>query len=110
MAKPKFTTDFPGAVIREGADELTLRAKEEGARRTFIDTSKMEKQRWGPLLVDADWHAVCQAYQGIEGPEWEAMYYHYEDLHQAPNPPELVGKTPKKPTGLPWKKRWSAWN
>ena len=26
VVKPKFTTDFPGAVIREGADELPLRA------------------------------------------------------------------------------------
>ena len=30
MVKPKFTTDFPEAVVREGADELTLRAEEEG--------------------------------------------------------------------------------
>ena len=39
VVKPKFTTDFSGAVIREGADELTLRAHEEGVLRTFIDTS-----------------------------------------------------------------------
>ena len=25
VVKPKFTTDFPGAVVREGADELTLK-------------------------------------------------------------------------------------
>ena len=31
-----FTTDFPGAVIREGADGLTLRAHEEGVLHTFI--------------------------------------------------------------------------
>ena len=31
----KFTTDFPGAVIREGADELTLRAREEGVLHAF---------------------------------------------------------------------------
>ena len=64
--------------------ELTLRAHEVGVRRTFIDTSKTDMQRWRPPLVDADWHAVCQAvYQGIEGPEWEAMYFTCEDLHQA---------------------------
>ena len=55
--KPEFTTDFPGAAIREGAGELTLRAHEEGARRTFIDTSNVGDQRWRPLLVDA----FCQA-------------------------------------------------
>ena len=38
VVKPKFTTDLPGAVIRQGAGELTMRAHEEGARR--IDTSK----------------------------------------------------------------------
>ena len=44
---PKFTTDFPGAVIREGADELTLRVHEESALRTFMDTSTVGDQRWG---------------------------------------------------------------
>ena len=29
------------------------------------------KERWGPLLVDYDWHAFCQAlYKGIEGEDW----------------------------------------
>ena len=76
---PKFT-----AIIREGADELTLRAEEEGVRYTFIDTTNVEDQQWGPPLVDADWHAFGQAmYQGIEGQEWEATYHHHKELHQA---------------------------
>ena len=29
VVKPKFTTDFPEAVVREGADELTLRAQKK---------------------------------------------------------------------------------
>ena len=41
MVKAKFKTDFPEAVVREGADELTLRAEEEGAARTFIDTTSV---------------------------------------------------------------------
>ena len=61
VVKPKFTTDFPGAVIREGADELTLRAHETGVLRTFIDTSNVGDQRWWPPQVDADWHPVYQA-------------------------------------------------
>ena len=83
VVKPKFTTDFPGAVIREGAGKLTLRAHEEGVLRTFIDPSNVEDQRWEPPLFDADWHAFCQTiFQGVDGAEWEAMYYHFKDLHQ----------------------------
>ena len=47
VVKPEFTTDFPGAVIREGADELTLRAHEEGVMRTFIDTANVGDQKMG---------------------------------------------------------------
>ena len=62
-----------GAIIREGADEITLRAEEVGMQRTFINTKHVELERWGPPQVDADWHACCEAiYQGIEGQEWEA--------------------------------------
>ena len=46
VVRSKFTADFPGAVIREAADELTLRAQEEGVLRTFIDTTTVEGHRW----------------------------------------------------------------
>ena len=85
MVKPNFTTDYLGAVFREGADELTLRAREEGVLR-ILSTPLMwdTKKRWKPPLVDLDWHAFCQdIFQGVEGPEWDAMYSQYEDLHQA---------------------------
>ena len=39
VMNPKFTTDFPEAAVREGADQLTLRAEEEDVLRTFIDTA-----------------------------------------------------------------------
>ena len=52
VVKPKFTTDFPEAVVREGADGLTLRADEEGALRTLIDTANVGDKRWEPPLVD----------------------------------------------------------
>ena len=82
VVKQKFTADFPG-VIREGADELTLQAHEVGVRRTCIDTAYVVDHRWEPPVVDADWHAFCQAvYRGTEGQEWQAMYYHYKELHQ----------------------------
>ena len=44
--RPKFTTDFPDAVVREGADELTLRKEEEGAVRSFIDTTEVGNRGW----------------------------------------------------------------
>ena len=61
MVKPMFTTDFLGAAIGEGADELTLRAHEEGVLRTFIDTTNVGNKRWRPPQVDEDRHAFCQA-------------------------------------------------
>ena len=84
VKQPQFREAFPEAVIREGADELTSRAEEVGSLRTFIDMKHIELERWGPPLVDAHWHAFCQAiYRGIEGKEWEALYYHYKESHQA---------------------------
>ena len=74
VVKPKFTRDFPEAIVREG---LTLRTEQEGMLRTFIC-------RWRLPLVDECWHAICQAiFQGVEGSEWETMYYKYKELHQA---------------------------
>ena len=51
VVKPKCTTDFPGSVVREGADELTLRADEEGALGTFVDTTNVGDRRWEPPLL-----------------------------------------------------------
>ena len=43
-----------------------------------------ETKGGGLPLVDADWHAFCQAtFHGVEGPEWEAMYHHHKNLNQA---------------------------
>ena len=49
VVKPKFTTDFPEAVVQEGVEELTLRlrADEEGALCTFIDTTDAGDSRLG---------------------------------------------------------------
>ena len=34
-----------------------------------------------PPLVDADWHAFCQAiYKGIGGEEWEELYCHNREM------------------------------
>ena len=62
VVKPWITADFPEAVIGEGAEELTSRPEEAGSRRTFIDTTHEEAERWGPPLVDAHWYAFCQSH------------------------------------------------
>ena len=56
-------------MVRERVDEFSLRAHEEGAVRSFIDTTNAADKRWGPPLVDEDWHVTYQAiYRGVEGP------------------------------------------
>ena len=55
-----------------------------GTQRAFINTEHVEFERWGPLLVDADWHAFCQAmFKGIEGKEWEELYCHFREMSRA---------------------------
>ena len=44
--KPKFPVDFPEAVVREGAAEVTLRRAVEGILRTCIDTTNVWSKRW----------------------------------------------------------------
>ena len=74
----------PEAAIREGADELTLRAEEVGTLKSCINIDHIEDDRWRPPLVDADWHALCQAvYPGIEGEEWEDLYCHCREMSRA---------------------------
>ena len=71
VRKPMFSEADPEAAIREGADELTWRADEVGTLRAFIN-------RWEPPLVDADWHAFCQAIRKrIEGEAREELYCHH---------------------------------
>ena len=45
----------------ESPDESTLRAEEVGTSKAYIDVNHIEPERWCPLLVDADWYALCQA-------------------------------------------------
>ena len=81
VRKPKFCEAYPEAAIREGADELTVRADEVETLRATI---KIEFDRWEPPLADANWHTFCQGmYKGIEGEEWEELHCHYRDLSKA---------------------------
>ena len=81
---PKFSEAYPEAAIREGADEMTLRADEVGTLKAFNNITHIEFERWGPPVVHADWHAFCQAiYKGIEREEWEELHCHYRVLSEA---------------------------
>ena len=83
MVRPRFLVGFPEAMVREGPEELTLRAEEEGASRTFFKTTKAGDLRWRPPLVEEDRHAICQAiFQAVERPEWEAMHKQYVETHR----------------------------
>ena len=79
VRKPKFSEAFSEAAIREGADELILRADEVGTLKAFINIDHVEFDRWEPPLVDAD-QAI---YKGIEGEEWEELYCHYREMSRA---------------------------
>ena len=73
--KPKFSEAYPEAAIREGADELTLRAEEVRTLTACINIDHSENDRWRPPLVDADWHAFCEAI--------EEVYCHYREMSRA---------------------------
>ena len=76
-----FSEDYPEAAIREGADELTLRAEEVGTLIGCINIDHIEDDRWKSPLVDSDWHAFCEAiHKGIEGEEWEELYWHSREM------------------------------
>ena len=39
--------------------------------------------RWGPPLVDEDWHVICQASnKGVKGVEWENLYYMFVEMNK----------------------------
>ena len=81
VVEPKFISDLPEDVVREGADELTLRR--EGMLRTLVDTTNVGDSSGGPPLVNEDWHAISQAiYKGVEGPEWEVTFFEYVEMRK----------------------------
>ena len=78
VRRPKFKEVCPEASIREGPEELTPRVEEVCSQKSCINVDHTAEGRWGPPLVDADWHASCQAvYRGIEGSEWMDLHKHY---------------------------------
>ncbi len=84
VRRPKFKEECPEASIREGPEELTLRAEDVGSQKASIHVDHTAEDRWRRPLVDADWHAFCQAiYKGSEGSEWEDLYERHNVLSEA---------------------------
>ena len=86
VEKPQFALEtYVCAKIKEGADDLTLRADEEALAFTFFGTKEINIEECGPSLANEDWHAICQVlYQSIETEEWYNMYETFElnrELH-----------------------------
>ena len=53
---PKFEEGCPEVSFREGPEELTLGAEEGGSQKACINVDYISEDRWGPPLVDTDWH------------------------------------------------------
>ena len=69
---------------KEGPEELTLRTEEVGSPKRVHQVYHIAEDRWGPPLVDADWHTFCKAiYKGLEGRDWEKLYEHYKEMSGA---------------------------
>ena len=59
VVRPKMNGDR-SEVLREGADDLTVRAEEIDTLKACINVDHIDKC-WRPPLVDADWYAFFQA-------------------------------------------------
>ena len=73
--------------VQEGCQEVTVRKshqeqKEVGTLKAYVNVD--HKKKMGSPLVGHDWHAFCQAlYKGIEGEDWEEMYFSYKEMSRA---------------------------
>ena len=92
-------------LIREGPEDLTPRAADVNTLKSCINVGHIAQDRWGPPLVDADWHAFCQAiYKGNEGKDWEELYDHHKEMSRATGvkkpttaqPFQRQGSTPRR--------------
>ena len=71
VRKAKVPEGCPEVIVRESLDEMTLSAEGVGTLKALISVDHIDRETWGPPLVDVDWCAFCQAlYKGIEGEDW----------------------------------------
>ena len=72
-----------GPKVRRGVPRGVNQGRSRG-----IDAASMlvtiAEDRWEPPLVDADWHAFCQAIcKGIEGREWSELFDYCKAMSEA---------------------------
>ena len=97
---PKCEEGSPEVLVKESPEVLTLTAEEVGTQKSCINVDHVAQERWGPPLVDADWHAFCQAiYKGTGGEDWEELYDCYKEMSRAAG---VKKRSPMKAKAL-WK-------
>ena len=74
VIRPKISEDH-SEVLREEADNLTLRADEVDTSKACINADHMEGKFWRPPLMDATGTLFAK-----EGSEWEELYYQYREM------------------------------
>ena len=69
--------------------------------KACINVDHIDEKCWVPPLVDADWNAFGQAsYEGIEGSEWEELYFHHREMRVGQQEPKKqVGVKEQQPFG-----------
>ena len=98
VRKPNVPGGCPEVIVRKNSDEVTLRAEEVGTSKGLVNVNHIEPERWSPLLVDADWYAFCQAlYKGIEGEDWEDMYFPFKEMRRTGSEEATGGPKSKSP-------------
>ena len=100
VQRPKFEEGCAEVSIREGPEELTLRAEEVGSQKACINVDHIAKDRWRPPLVDADWHAFCQAiFKGTQGSDWGVLCDYYEEMSRAVGVKKPMKAKKREPCG-----------
>ena len=86
QVKPKFNKEvYQNAAVREGWTRQRFK-KVKLAHRSFNNTASVGASRWGPPLVDEDWHAMCPAIcKGVEGAQWENLCYEFVEMNNEVN-------------------------
>ena len=67
--------DCKEATVNQVPEELTLRIGETRGQKVFVDTTRIDRNKWSPPLVDSDWSEMCQTLlDGVEQEDWDFVY------------------------------------
>ena len=96
LAEPQFIKDYTEAMVREGADELTLRKQGEGALRIVVDITKMGDSGWDHRSwMRTGMQFVKPSTEASRGAEGEIFYHKNAELHKAVNLKKLASEKTK---------------